>query len=101
MFKAIARLFKLMTQIDSNLDEKIEKIIVAVGGLDNILENGACATRLRLTLKTVAVVDKEALKADGAYGMICLDAQRIQIIYGPKANMLSQLLEERLLKSHM
>ncbi|MBE3785162.1 PTS transporter subunit EIIB, partial [Vibrio parahaemolyticus] len=33
-----------------NVEQDVDTIIAAIGGLDNVVETGACATRLRLTL---------------------------------------------------
>lgn len=52
MLKAIKRLIKALTQVNPNLDQDVDTVIAAIGGLHNLKETGACATRLRLTLKT-------------------------------------------------
>ncbi|EHR6736375.1 PTS glucose/sucrose transporter subunit IIB [Vibrio parahaemolyticus] len=96
MFQALKRVFSFLTQTNPNVEQDVDTIIAAIGGLDNVVETGACATRLRLTLRSTAVVDKEALKKHGAYGVVVLDERHIQIIYGLKANTYSQIMEERM-----
>ncbi|MGR5134123.1 glucose PTS transporter subunit EIIB [Vibrio alfacsensis] len=95
MLQSISRLFKMLTQVNPNLEQDVDTIMQAIGGLDNLVETGACATRLRLTLKETAIVDHEALKHHGAYGVMVIDERHIQIIYGVKANTYSQVMEER------
>lgn len=98
MLKALSRLFKMLTQVNPNLEQDVDTIIQAIGGLENLVETGACATRLRLTLKDTAIVDRNALKQHGAYGVVAIDDRHIQIIYGVKANTYSQEMEERRIK---
>ncbi|MCV5886768.1 glucose PTS transporter subunit EIIB, partial [Escherichia coli] len=73
MFQALKRVFSFLTQTNPNVEQDVDTIIAAIGGLDNVVETGACATRLRLTLRSTAVVDKEALKKHGAHGVVVLD----------------------------
>ncbi|YCO00963.1 glucose PTS transporter subunit EIIB [Vibrio sp. VNB-15] len=98
MLQALSRLFKMLTQVNPNLEQDVDTVIQAIGGLDNLVETGACATRLRLTLKDTAIVDKNALKQHGAHGVVTIDERHIQIIYGVKANTYSQEMEERRIK---
>lgn len=98
MLKAIKRLIKALTQVNPNLDQDVDTVIEAIGGLHNLKETGACATRLRLTLKNTSIIDPKALKNHGAHGVVILDEHHVQIIYGVKANIYSQEMEERRVK---
>lgn len=49
----------------------------------------ACITRLRLTLKDATKVDEAAAKRAGASGVIRLNNQNVQIIIGPKAELIA------------
>ncbi|PQJ42538.1 PTS glucose transporter subunit IIB [Vibrio campbellii] len=96
MLKALSRVFKMLTQVNPNLVQDVDTIINAIGGMENLLETaGACATRLRLTLKDNAIVNQKALKAHGSHGVVVIDERHIQIIYDVKANTYSQEMEER------
>lgn len=86
MLKALSRVFKMLTQVNPNLVQDVDTIINAIGGMENLVETGACTTRLRLTLKDTSIVNQKALKAHGAYGVVIIDERHIQIIYGVKAN---------------
>lgn len=95
-FSNLIQFCKSLLSTSNNYEQEVDMIIEAIGGLDNILEPGACATRLRLTLHKTSLVDKKCLTANGAFGVVILDEQHIQIIYGVKANSYSQLIEERM-----
>ena len=65
-----------------------ERIVELLGGRENIELVDACMTRLRVTVKDPAqVADNAAWKAEGAMGLI-KKGNGIQIIYGPKADVL-------------
>ncbi|MGR5095997.1 glucose PTS transporter subunit EIIB [Vibrio maritimus] len=98
IFSNLSKICKSLFSTSNNYEQEVDVIIAAIGGLDNILEPGACATRLRLTLKKTSLVDEKILKANGAFGVVILDEQHIQIIYGVKVNSYSQLIEERINK---
>lgn len=65
-----------------------ERIIVLLGGRENITLVDACMTRLRVTVKDPnKVADLPAWKAEGALGLLKKD-NGIQAVYGPKADVL-------------
>ncbi|MDO4942260.1 MAG: PTS transporter subunit IIBC [Lachnospiraceae bacterium] len=67
---------------------KAERIIVLLGGRENIELVDACMTRLRVTVKDVnKVAELPAWKAEGAMGLVKKD-KGIQAVYGPKADIL-------------
>jgi PTS system N-acetylglucosamine-specific IIC component len=61
----------------------------AIGGPDNVTDIDACISRLRLTLKDAAKVDEAAAKRSGANGVIRLNNQNVQIVIGPKAELVA------------
>lgn len=66
------------------MQELVKKIILLVGGKENIIGATHCFSRLRLTLKDYSVVDeKEIEKLDGVMG-ISKTADQFQIIIGDK-----------------
>lgn len=97
---ALKQFFNFLTHTNPpNVEQDVDTIIDAIGGgIENLLETGACATRLRLTLRATSVIDKNALKNHGAHGVVILDDRHVQIIYGLKANTYSQIMEERITK---
>lgn len=68
----------------STLKEDSHKIIAALGGKENIEDVDACITRLRVSVKDVAKVDKDTLKKLGATDVLEVGGG-IQAIYGAKA----------------
>lgn len=96
MKQFFSRIFKALTRVNPDIDQDVDTILQAVGGMDNLVETAACVTRLRLTLKDTSVVSKKLLQQHGAMGTIILDDVRVQIIYGFKANTYSQAIEARM-----
>jgi len=69
------------------------KLVAAFGGADNIVNNDACITRLRIEVKDKTKVDKAALKAMGAAGVVEV-GNNMQAIFGPKAESLKGEMEK-------
>jgi PTS system N-acetylglucosamine-specific IIB component len=67
---------------------KAEDIIEALGGADNIEEIEACATRLRTVVNDPSLVDEQALKTAGAFGVLTA-GQVLQVIVGGEADGLA------------
>jgi len=68
-------------------------IAKGLGGLDNISDVDACATRLRCTVFDASKVSEAILKESGAAGVIC-KGQGIQVIYGPRVSVIKSNLED-------
>ncbi|MCZ4373572.1 PTS transporter subunit EIIB [Vibrio diazotrophicus] len=96
MIDKIRQFFNFLVRVNPNIDQETDGIVKAVGGLENIVHSGACATRLRLQLNDSALVDVDYLKCNGAFGVILLDKSNVQIIYGVKANNYAQEIDARL-----
>jgi len=65
-----------------------ERIIVLLGGRDNIVLVDACMTRLRVTVKDIDKVKEFAeWKLEGALGLV-KKGDGVQAIYGPRADVL-------------
>ncbi|MGB0360495.1 MAG: PTS transporter subunit EIIC, partial [Endozoicomonas sp.] len=65
-----------------------------IGGLDNVTSIDACITRLRLSLKDPTVADERVVKALGASGMIRVGEKNLQIILGPKADIIAEEMKK-------
>jgi len=68
----------------SSLREESEAVIDALGGAGNIEEVDACITRLRVSVRDVAKVDRATLKKIGATEVLEV-AGGVQAIFGAKA----------------
>ena len=86
---------KLYTKEDlkNKNNTKSELILKGVGGVDNLVDIYACATRLRLTVVDENLVNEELLKESGSKGLI-KKGKGIQIIYGPQVTVIKSDFEE-------
>lgn len=87
---------KLFTKKDYNVDNQSnlsEKIVLGLGGVENISDIGCCATRLRISVNDSSKVDQNILKSTNASGVI-VSGEGVQIIYGPKVTVIKSDLTE-------
>ena len=70
-----------------------KEIINALGGMQNIADLDNCATRLRVNVKKLDVIDQEALKKTGAHNTL-LRGKNVQVVYGPKVNIIKLEIDE-------
>ena len=68
-------------------------ILEGLGGKNNITGLDACATRLRVTVKSSDIVSEIVLKQSGALGVI-KKGNGIQVIYGPQVSVIKSELED-------
>lgn len=78
-----------------SLKEDSAKILVALGGAENIEDIDACITRLRVSVKDVTKVDRDVLMGIGATGIIDVKGG-LQVIYGAKAILYKNNIAEML-----
>lgn len=83
---------KTTTALPNN--DKSESIILALGGRENIVEVNNCFTRLRVDIKSQELIHEDALKASGAVGIIRSSDTHIQVIYGPKVDVIASALKD-------
>lgn len=76
-----------------SLNEVAEKVLVALGGAENLEDVDACITRLRVSVKDVSKVDKEKIKSLGATAVLEVKGG-IQAIFGAKADPIKQKINE-------
>lgn len=74
----------LQVETKSSIKDEAEQVLMALGGPSNVEDVDACITRLRVSVKDVAKVDKEELKKIGATAVLDVKGG-IQAIYGAKA----------------
>jgi PTS system glucose-specific IIC component len=68
-------------------------LVAAFGGKANIENLDACITRLRITVKDIALVDKTELKKLGAAGVV-VSGNGVQAIFGTKSDNLKTDMEK-------
>ncbi len=76
-----------------NFNMEINKLVQYLGGKDNILDTEVNMSRLKVTLKDVSIVDKNAIEKLGAKGIVEIDNQ-LKIIFGPNAVKLKKYISE-------
>ncbi|MEU5161011.1 PTS glucose/sucrose transporter subunit IIB [Streptomyces sp. NPDC020875] len=72
---------------------KAEKIVAALGGVDNIEEVEGCITRLRTEVIDPDKVDEAGLKAAGAHGVVKMGTA-IQVVIGTDADPIAAEIED-------
>lgn len=69
------------------------KLVDYLGGKDNIISMEVNMSRFKVSLKDVAIVNKEAIQKLGAKGIVEIDNQ-LKIILGPNAKTLLKYIED-------
>ena len=84
---------------ERGLDGVAIAYIDALGGAENLVEVGACITRLRLVVNDSSIIDEEELKKIGATGLLRATAREVQVIIGTKAEMIADEINRNIRKS--
>ncbi|SFD33200.1 glucose PTS transporter subunit EIIB [Streptomyces aidingensis] len=74
-------------------DEKAERIVAGLGGIDNIIEVEGCITRLRTEVEDASLVDEAALKRAGAHGVVRMGTA-VQVVIGTDADPIASEIED-------
>lgn len=77
--------------------EKSAVILEGLGGLTNIIDIDACATRLRVRLQDGSRVQQDLLKQSGSVGIV-LKGNSIQVVYGPQVSNIRTDLEDYIMQ---
>lgn len=75
---------------DAHLE--LNKLVEYLGGKDNILSTETSLSRLKVTLKDVSLVNKEAIQKLGAKGIVEIDNQ-LKIILGSESKQLKKYID--------
>nr|WP_247032425.1 PTS transporter subunit EIIC [Borrelia venezuelensis] len=76
-------------------NENFEKIIQALGGIDNITNIDSCFTRLRVDVKSSLLVNKDLMNQLGATGTIITLGNQVQVIFGAKSEQISNYIKSK------
>ena len=68
-------------------------MLEGLGGKDNIITLDNCITRLRLVVKDSDCIDIDEIKSAGAVNVIKLNKNNIQVIIGPKVQVMKKQLQ--------
>ncbi|WP_232696883.1 PTS transporter subunit EIIC [Brevibacillus daliensis] len=72
----------------SPMKDKAEKVLVNLGGKENVKSVDACITRLRLVVNDDKKVNDAALKQLGAAGVMRLGGGSVQVVFGTQSEAL-------------
>lgn len=65
-------------------DDIAAAVLECVGGFENVAGNSLCATRLRISLRDMASLDRNALHSvKGVLGVVNRGQRGIEVIFGP------------------
>src|SRR5699024_6519082 len=67
--------------------------LAALGGKENIVDLGHCATRLRMEVADTGVIDEDALKRAGAAGTMKPGGTSVQVIYGTSVQFVKTAMD--------
>jgi glucose PTS system EIICBA or EIICB component len=79
--------------IDFSGGELAKKVIIALGGVDNIKYLDACITRIRITVKDLNLVNRSRIRSLGAVDLMII-ADNIQAIFGPNSDILKEQIKD-------
>lgn len=72
---------------------EMNKLIEYLGGKDNIIDSEYNFSRLKVTLKDISIVDKDAIQRLGARGIVEIDNQ-LKIIVGPSSKNIKKYIDD-------
>lgn len=70
--------------------DKVESLVTALGGKDNISSVEACITRIRVVVNSTDQVSEQDLKDSGAYGVVVQANNVVQVVLGPEAENIAE-----------
>lgn len=73
--------------------ESAVRVLAALGGKENVEDCDACITRLRVAVRDINKVDKEAIKAEGAVAVLEVKGG-IQAVFGAKADLIKNKIND-------
>ena len=72
---------------------RINKLIQALGGKENIVKAEINLSRLKVIVKDTSIVDKDSIQRLGAKGIVEIDNQ-LKIILGPNSTQLKKYMKD-------
>lgn len=72
---------------------RINKLIQALGGKENIVKAEINLSRLKVIVKDTSIVDKDSIQRLGAKGIVEIDNQ-LKIILGPNSKQLKKYMKD-------
>ena len=88
---------KKVEKVENNFDEIAIKLFEALGGKKNIISVDHCITRLRVEMKDISIIDKQALSKMNFSHIVEAGEHEIQIIVGTEVQFIAEILNEILM----
>ena len=85
--------FAIIKSKNKNFKVEANKLVVYLGGRDNIIEYAYNKSRLTVRLKDISLANKENIQKLGAQGIVEVDDQ-LKIILGDDARQLIRYIDE-------
>lgn len=82
--------------VTTSSDSLGARILNALGGKENVTEVDNCISRLRLILRDASVVNERSLESTGSMGIVKIDKNNIQVVYGSKVEQAAQSLKQEI-----
>lgn len=77
-------------------EDYAKKILIGLGGKENIKFLTNCITRLRLTLNDVSKIDKNLLINETGANKVFIDGNDVQVVYGLHIEKIRQALDKEI-----
>lgn len=85
--------FAIIKSKNKNFKIEANKLVIYLGGRDNIIQYAYNKSRLTVRLKDVSLANKEGIQKLGAQGIVEVDDQ-LKIILGEDARLLIRYIDE-------
>ena len=82
--------------VSKDIQSLAHHYLKALGGGENLTQIDACITRLRLSVKDMQQIDEKRLKSLGASGVVKLNANNLQVVLGPQAEIVAGAMKNEL-----
>jgi len=83
--------FAIMKANKKDFRYEANKLVVLLGGKENIISTQSNKSRFKVTLNDISKVDKDAIQKMGARGIVEIDNQ-LKIILGPESKTIAKLI---------
>lgn len=85
--------FAIIKSKNKNFKIEANKLVVYLGGRENIISYSCTKSRMVVNLKDVSLVNKEMIQKLGAQGIVEIENQ-LKIIFGDDARQLIRYIDE-------
>lgn len=93
IFVMVIIAFAIIKSKNKNFKIEANKLVVYLGGRDNIIDYSCSKSRMVVNLKDVSLVNKEMIQKLGAQGIVEIENQ-LKIIFGDDARQLIRYIDE-------